>query len=278
VLAIGLVTSVAVGQAPSPAASQTQSPAPAAGRGARGGTAYPTRPSADPALIDRGKQIFGVNCSFCHGPDARGGEGGPNLLRSEVVLDDQNGEAIAVVVENGRPDRGMPRFDISISDLQAVAAFLHSFPLRGSGIVPTSEVVVGDAKAGEAYFNGPGKCGSCHSVSGDLAGIGSKYDPRTLETRIVMPGRGRGPSPAQLPPTTVKVTLPSGDVVEGSLNRMDDFAVSLTDAQGNRRTFARNGDSPNVRVNDPLQAHKAMWQVMNDDNIHDLTAYLASLK
>jgi mono/diheme cytochrome c family protein len=276
---LGLVISFSGARSLDAARQQAQSSAtPAPARGGRGGSAYPTHRSDDPAAIDRGKQIFEVNCSFCHGPDARGGEGGPNLLRSQTVLDDQNGEAIAVVVQNGRPDRGMPKFDISASDLQTVAAFLHSFPLRGSGIVPASAVVVGDAKAGEAYFKGPGKCASCHSVSGDLAGIGSKYDARTLETRVVMPGRGRGPASAQVPSTTVKVTLPSGEVVEGSLNRMDDFAVSLTDAKGNRRTFARNGDSPNVRVNDPLQAHKAMWQLINDDNIHDLTAYLATLK
>jgi cytochrome c oxidase cbb3-type subunit III len=159
-----------------------------------------------------------------------------------------------------------------------MAAFIHSFPLRGSGVVPQSDVVVGDAKAGEAYFNGAGKCVSCHSVIRDLAGIGAKYDARTLETRIVMPGRGRGPAPAQLSPTTVKVTLASGQVVEGNLNRIDDFSVSLNDSRGNRRTFARSGDAPKVEVIDPLQGHKAMWQVIEDDEIHNLTAYLATLR
>jgi cytochrome c oxidase cbb3-type subunit III len=259
-------------------AQSSTAPAPAPARGGRGGSAYPTRPTADSAIVDRGRQLFGVNCSFCHGPDARGGEGGPNLLRSEVVLDDQEGEAIAVVVQNGRPDRGMPKFDLGKSDVQAIATFLHSFPLRGSGIVPAADVLVGDPNAGEAYFNGAGKCGSCHSVTGDLAGVGTKYDPRTLETRIMMPGRGRGPSPATLPPTTVRVTLPSGNVLEGTLNRIDDFSISLTDANGDRRTFARNGASPRVAVKDPLQAHKALWQVISDDDIHNLTAYLASLK
>jgi cytochrome c oxidase cbb3-type subunit 3 len=263
----------------SPQQAPPSTPAANVGRGGRGPTsAYPVRQPADPATVDRGKQLFGVNCSFCHGPDARGGEGGPNLLRSQVALDDQNGEAIAVVVQNGRADRGMPKFDMSLADVQAIAAFIHSFPLRGSGVVPQSAVVVGDPKAGEAFFNGPGKCASCHSVTGDLAGIGAKYDARTLETRIMMPGRGRGATPAQLPPTTVKVTSPAGQVVEGTLNRIDDFAVSLTDAQGNRHTFSRNGDSPKVQVNDPLQAHKAIWQVINDDEIHNLTAYLAAAK
>ena len=191
VLAIGLVSSIAIGQGAA-VVPPGQAPA-AAGRGARGATsAYPTHPPADPAKVDRGKQLFGVNCSFCHGPDARGGEGGPNLLRSQIVLDDQNGEGIAVVVQNGRPDRGMPKFDMSLTDVQAIAAFIHNFPLRGTGVVPQSAVIVGDARTGGIFFNGAGKCVSCHSIAGDLAGIGGKYDARTLETRIMMPGRGRG--------------------------------------------------------------------------------------
>jgi mono/diheme cytochrome c family protein len=279
VLVLGFVISFSGASGLDAARQQARSSAaPAPARGGRGGSAYPAHSPADPATVDRGKQIFEVNCSFCHGPDARGGEGGPNLLRSEIVLDDQDGEAIAVVVQNGRPDRGMPKFDLGKADVQAIAAFLHSFPLRGSGIVPTPDVLVGDPKAGETYFNGAGKCGSCHSVTGDLAGIGTKYDPRTLETRIMMPGRGRGPSPANLPPTTVRVALPSGNVFEGTLNRIDDFSISLTDANGDRRTFARSGDSPRVDVKDPLQAHKALWSTIGDDDVHNLTAYLASLK
>jgi hypothetical protein len=172
----------------------------------------------------------------------------------------------------------MPKFDLSKEDVHAIAAFIHSFPLRGSDIVPAVDVLIGDPKAGEAYFNGAGKCGSCHSVTGDLAGIGTKYDARTLETRVMMPGRGRGPSPVTLPPTTVRVTLPSGNVFEGTLNRIDDFSISLTDANGDRRTFARNGASPRVEVKDPLQTHKALWSTIGDDDIHNLTAYLASLK
>ncbi|HTZ75840.1 MAG TPA: c-type cytochrome [Candidatus Aquilonibacter sp.] len=279
VLVVVFVTALSAAQGPVLARQQSQpSTPPASARGGRSGSAYPTHAPADSALVERGKQLFGVNCSFCHGPDARGGEGGPNLLRSEVVLDDQNGEGIAVVVQSGRPDRGMPKFDLNMADVEAIAAFIHSFPLRGSEVVPASAVLVGDPKAGEAYFNGYGRCTTCHSVTGDLAGIGARYDARTLETRIVMPGRGRGPAPTALPPTTARVTLPSGQIVEGTLNRIDDFSVSLTDANGDRRTFVRNGASPKVEMKDPLQAHKALWPTITDDEIHDLTAYLASLK
>jgi mono/diheme cytochrome c family protein len=222
-----------------------------------------------------------VNCSFCHGSDARGGEGGPNLLRSSLVMNDQNGEAIAVVVQNGRPDRGMPKFDMSTQNVSDIAAFIHSFRVAGydaSRDIPPN-IVVGDAKAGEAFFNGAGKCGTCHSVTGDLAGIGAKYEPKVLQNAMVAGGvSGRGAAPANAPPTTVKVTLPTGEVVEGKLDRVDDFDVSLVEANGAHRTFRRNGDVPKVEIKNPLQAHLTMLSTFTDDQIHNLTAYLVTLK
>ena len=80
--------------------------APGGARGGGGFVAYPQRPIADPEAVARGKVMFDVNCSFCHGADARGGDDGPNLLRSELVLEDQKGENIGPVLLNGR-DRGI---------------------------------------------------------------------------------------------------------------------------------------------------------------------------
>jgi mono/diheme cytochrome c family protein len=257
-------------------------PAPPAGRGR--GSAYPTRPAADSALVTRGQQIFGVNCAFCHGSDARGGEGGPNLIRSQIVMDDRNGESIGQVVQNGRPDRGMPKFEFTNEDVSAIAAFIHSFHVAaGPDVVPSSSIVVGDAKAGQAYFDGAGKCSTCHSITGDLAGVGSKYDPRILQNRIVYPGPGRGfgapaATTAPPPPITVAVTLSSGQKIEGKLDRIDDFVVSLTDSSGQHFAFDRNGDAPKVEIHNPLQAHRDLLPVITDDQIHNLTAYLMTLK
>jgi cytochrome c oxidase cbb3-type subunit III len=268
-----------------PAAPNGAAPA-GRGRGGRGGggrTAYPVRQPADPALVQRGQQIFSVNCSFCHGTDARGGEGGPNLIRSELVLDDNNGELIATVVQNGRPGTAMPKFDLSMQDISAIAAFIHSFPVGGrAAITGTVDPLVGDAKAGEAYFNGPGKCSTCHSVTGDLAGIGDKLsDPRVLQGAILAGqagGRGAAAEDDLAIQKTVTVTLPSGKVAQGKLDRIDDFLVSLTDADGNHLTFARNGDEPKVVVKNPLQPHLDMLSTWKDDDIHNLTAYLVTLK
>ena len=155
------------------------------------------------------------------------------------------------------------------------------YTLRGGPDLEIKNVLTGDAKAGEAYFNGAGKCNTCHSPTRDLAGIGKKYDPPTLQTRFLFPrtvafGRaGSGTSKAK--PVTVTVTLSSGDVVEGVLDKLDDFNVSLRDAQGDYRSFAI---TPAVKVvkHDPYQAHVELLDQYTDKNMHDIVAYLETLK
>jgi cytochrome c oxidase cbb3-type subunit 3 len=138
---------------------------------------------------------------------------------------------------------------------------------------------VGDAAAGETYFKA--KCATCHSVTGDLKGIGGKFaEPRDLQQMFVMPGgggRGRG-APANVPPTTVTVTPSSGQKAEGRLVRVDDFIVTLADADGTQHTFRREGDKPKVEIHDPLKPHKDLLRVYSDRDIHNVTAYLVTVK
>ncbi len=282
------------------AVSQTPTPAPAGGRGqgGRGGAPgaaggggggfqrapdYPVRPAADPAVVDRGKAIYGVSCAFCHGAEARGGEGGPSLIRSQLVLNDKNGELITPVVQNGRPENGMPRLDLTAAQVSDIAAFLHNFKVGGYDISrqrPPS-ILVGDAKAGEAYFKS--KCAACHSIDGDLKGFAAKFtEPRIMQQTWLMPsGGGRGGPAAgvtKVPPTTVTVTLASGQKVEGKLVRIDDFIVTLSDSDDLQRTFRRAGDVPKVEIHDPLQPHRDLLRGYADKDIHNVTAYLESLK
>jgi mono/diheme cytochrome c family protein len=196
-------------------------------------------------------------------------------------MDDKDGENIATVVQNGRPGTAMPKFDLSMQDISSIAAFIHSFPVGGrAAITGTVDPLVGDAKAGEAYFDGAGKCTTCHSVTGDLAGISSKYpDPRALQGAILAGQGGRGvtpPDPAAA--KTVTVTLASGKTEQGTLVELDDFIVAFTDADGNRVSIKREGDVPKVVVKNPLQPHLNMLSKYNDDDIHNLTAYLVTLK
>jgi cytochrome c oxidase cbb3-type subunit III len=243
---------------------------------------YPLRPPGDPAAIERGRALYSVNCTFCHGADTRGGDGGPSLLRAATVLDDQRGELIAPVVKNGRADRGMPKFSFTDDQIQDVVAFIHSFTAAGydeSRMKPPS-ILVGDAKAGAAYFGA--KCASCHSATGDLRGFAAKFtDDKLLQQTWLMPGSGpRGAAAPRLnvPRTAVTVTLPSGEKIDGVLDRLNDFVVSLTQSDGTHRSFRVSGETPKIEIHDPLQPHKDLLRAYSDSDIHNVTAYLATLK
>lgn len=239
---------------------------------------YPERPPADPAVVQQGKNAFGVRCAFCHGSDARGGEGGPNLLRSELVLTDRNGELIKPVVLHGRVELGMPRFELSDDQLNQIVAFIHSFPVSGNDRRASTIVIPsGDPKAGEVAF--AKTCASCHSITGDLKAIGTKVkDRKMLQQTWLMPGL-RGGSPDIKPgPKRVVVTSAQGKKLEGALVRIDDFHVTLRLENGQTETVARNGAVPTVQVLDPLAAHQKLLPGYTDKTIHDITAYLETLK
>jgi cytochrome c oxidase cbb3-type subunit 3 len=249
------------------------------------------RPPGDPALIERGGSIYGVYCRACHGPDLRGGDlGGPNLLRSPLVLNDQAGEIIGPVIRDGRvPPAGgtpMPPMPMADADVRAVAEYIHNVvrsaqpqgaPPRGAPV--ELNLLVGNARAGERYF--AGACASCHSTSGDLAGIGTRLtDIEQLQNSWVA-GRRLGsasPDPARRVPR-VTVRFADGRSESGSLLRLDDFVVSYTTAEGQYRShMRRSAGLASVQVDDPLLRHRQLWTVLSDKDMHDVTAYLASIK
>lgn len=280
IMATSIVAAQGRGAAPPAGAPQTPPGRPAT---------YPAqqRKLADQAVLDRGRTLYTINCQACHGPDARGGDqGGPNLLRSQLLLNDQHGELVLPVVRGGGP-KMPPMPNIADADVTAIAEFLHYLAAtRGRGGSTPLNVLVGDAPAGQAAFTS--MCASCHSATGDLKGIGARItDPMTLQNFWIAGGRstGRGggaggPAPVAMTPkpTTVTVTLPSGHKAEGTLARIDDFLVSLIDAGGYTRTFVRNGDVPKVEVHDPLEPHNQLLPKYTDKQIHDITAYLVTIK
>jgi mono/diheme cytochrome c family protein len=230
--------------------------------------------------LEAGKRVYTANCAFCHGGNAKGGESGPSLLGSLIVLHDENGDGIHAFIHHGRPDKGMPAFNLPEDQVKDLAAFLHD-GVRAAAERSTYKIlniVVGDPKAGEAYFNGAGKCNTCHSVTGDLAHIGANIDPVDLQQKIVMPREGRG---AAAPGTAikVKVTQSNGEATQGDLRHIDDFSVTLVGKDGNAITYPReNEESPKVELTDPLKGHTELLSRYTDSDIHNLTAYLLTLK
>jgi cytochrome c oxidase cbb3-type subunit 3 len=190
---------------------------------------------------------------------------------------------ILPIIQGSRQSQGMPAIDMSREDGLAVAAYVRSVvaTIGKQGMPPSvgreaPSVLGGDARAGQAYFDA--KCVGCHSPTGDLKGIATRIaDPKALQNRWVAGGGGRrGGSSAH--PVTVTVAQASGEKIDGRLMRIDDFLVTIAAADGTIHTFRRVGDVPKVEVHDPLKAHRDMLSEYTDQQMHDVTAYLVTLK
>lgn len=223
------------------------------------------------ANVAAGKAQFQQTCGFCHGPDARGASG-PDLIRSSLVSHDVDGNLIGPVVRNGRPDKGMPAFQLSDQQIRDIALFLHSEAKEASSVAqripseyPLQKLLIGDASAGKAYFDA--HCASCHSRSGDLAHIALKYKPFDLQTRIAFPA---GAKP------TLTVRDKAGNTFRGEQVYADEFLVTLRDSHGWLHTWPRK--EVHLEVNDPLAQHVLLLKKYTDKNIHDLFAYLETFK
>jgi mono/diheme cytochrome c family protein len=240
------------------------------------------KPVVDAAKAAAGKQTFVQNCAFCHGLDASGGERGGDLIRSLVVARDRHGEEIGKILATGIPAKGMPPFTLSPAQVEEISNFLHQrVAEKASRNAKPVNIVIGDPAAGEAYFNGAGGCRECHSSTGDLAHVATRYAPQDLQLRMLFPprpgGRGESAGGREPAPTEVAVTLPGGEQVRGVLVRIDDFTVALRDASGSYHSWNRTGDLK-VDVKDPRAAHYALLDKYTDRDIQNLVAYLETLK
>ncbi len=255
--------------------AQTPSNRPPAG-GVEQNPAAPRTYSPD--RVQEGSALFRKDCSFCHGRDAGGGESGPDLTRSKLVTADVDGDKIGPVVRNGRPDKGMPPFDRSDQQITSLAAFIHTQQNdalangggRGSGGrkgVDSSDLQTGNAEAGKQYFEGAGGCAACHSPTGDLAGVGSRYTGLELEEQMLYPRHAK---------SKVSVTLASGQTIIGELAYLDEFTIGLVDSTGTYRSWQTR--DVQYKVDGALNAHVELFPKYTDADIHNLMAYLQKLR
>jgi mono/diheme cytochrome c family protein len=293
---VAALAGCAIAQAPAGGrASQAPAPAPG-GRGRvapQGGGLLAQAGSADKHIIDpagaqRGQKVYAAECITCHGASARGAQNGPDLVRSVAVLHDRYGDQIGAVLKKGHPAQTRKPAVYTDAEISDLADFLHlkvADTMRTSPLFHAQNVLTGDAKAGEAYFNGGGKCSQCHSATGDLKGVGAKYDPVDMQQKFLFPkpafgrgGRGGGGASAgAAKPVMVTVTPPSGPSITGTLDKLDDFNVSLRDKDGEYHGFTRTPQTK-VTVDDPYKAHVELLERITDKNMHDVTAYLETLK
>jgi len=239
------------------------------------GQAGPTRPDVDSAAAARGKRVYLQFCVNCHGSQAKGTEDGPDLIRSVVVLHDKSGSELTPALKRLANHKG----DLMQAELRDLSQFLKQRveeTVKDRNATRPPNVLTGNAAAGKTYFEGAGKCAACHSPSGDFAGITKRYDPLTLQQRVLFPrGGGRGTPPVR--PTQVTVTPPSGPPVSGNLDRIDDFNVSLRDSAGEYHSWSRT-QALKVELRDPYAAHNQLLDQYTDADIHNLVAYLETLK
>jgi cytochrome c oxidase cbb3-type subunit 3 len=220
-----------------------------------------------------GESLFVQNCAFCHGRDAGGGEEGPDLTRSKLVAEDVAGDKIGVVVLNGRAEKGMPAFKLSEQEVKDLAAYVHAekkiaeSQKGGRRGVEAADLQTGNAEAGKKYFNGAGKCASCHSPSGDLAGVASRLEGLKLEERLMYP---RGAV------AKIVVTLPSGEKLSGKLAYQDEFHIGMRDTNGWYHSWPTN--AVKFTIDAPADAHAELLAQYTDDDIHNLMAYLQTLR
>jgi mono/diheme cytochrome c family protein len=271
----------------SPAFGQGRAGQPAPPIGPRPFVGPPDRPPVDPAAADRGRTLYAAECVTCHGPSARGTDNAPSLVRSLVVLNDRLGTLLGPFMKKGHPmQSGKPSAGLTDAQVLELTHFLRqriNDTLRGSDVFDVGNIVTGDPKAGEAYFNGEGKCTACHSPTGDMAAIATRIPaPVDVQQRMLFPGGGRGgrgggragPSRTAI---TVTVTPASGAALSGALLEEDDFHVTLRDSAGTVRVV-RKAAGMKVETVDPLRAHRELLDHITDKNIHDVVAYLETLK
>jgi len=238
----------------------------------------PVRPPApvwNTAAVENGKTQFKSSCGFCHGDDATGNRG-PDLIRSALLSHDVNGDLITPVVKNGRMDKEMPAFPtLSDAVIADMVVFLHKQAydaLHSAGVpndYPLAKLLTGNAADGQAYFNGAGGCSGCHSPTGDLAGVAQRFGPVALQQRFLYPGAG-----ARI---TATVTLPDGKQIEGRVVHHDEFEIAITGPDGWYHGWQVN-EVKSVVIHDPLTAHRALMEKYTDKDIHNLFAYLVTLK
>ena len=220
-----------------------------------------------------GQTRFGDECGFCHGRDAAGGESAPDLTRSTLVAEDLRGDKIGPLLRTGRVDKGMPSFDLNDAELSAIVAFIHDQKTKGEAAgggrrnVDVSDLETGNAEAGQKYFNGAGNCSKCHSPSGNLAGVGTRFRGLPLLQRMLYPAGVR---------SKVTVTLPSGETVTGTVSSRDEFTISVTDTAGAARTWPVN--EVKFTIDEGMTAHFEQLGKYSDDDMHNVYAYLQTLR
>jgi mono/diheme cytochrome c family protein len=226
------------------------------------------RQKVDPAAAKRGNAVYTQYCINCHGAKARGTETGPDLIRSALILRDRSGSELGPALKRLTGHNAALTSDQVIDLTHFLKQQLEATARNRNPAAPPN-VLTGDAQMGRAYFEGAGGCAKCHSPTGDLAGVGRRYEPMDLQQRFLFPRSNK--------PVLATVTPASGPAVTGEVVKIDDFDISLTDSSGQYRAWTR-GANLHVEIDDPLRQHHEILDRLTDQDIHNVVRYLETLK
>ncbi|HEV2134112.1 MAG TPA: c-type cytochrome [Terracidiphilus sp.] len=230
-------------------------------------------PPPDKAAAALGAPLFQRDCAFCHGPLGRGATA-PSLITSDVVLDDNHGEHLLPFLKKGIPAKGMPAFPtISDDQLTDIAEFLHLQveDVANRGAYHVLNILVGNADQGHAYV--AAHCVSCHNIASFSHFADRFRSPDQLQREWVWPSRSKDPALA----ITARVTLPKGGAIAGRVTQLSDFRITLVDSKGVTHAIDRTRGA-HIEIEDPLAAHQSMIMTLTNSAMHDVTAYLETLR
>jgi PQQ-dependent dehydrogenase (methanol/ethanol family) len=225
-------------------------------------------PAGSPQPIDAAK-IFATRCAVCHGADARGGEYGPRLAGNSQ-LRERSIAWFRDVIHNGIPSGGMPPFDLTAGELDAVAALVHSLNLPAA-----EDSVPGDRAKGEQYFFGTGQCAACHMVYGkgtavgpDLSNAGREMTVAEIRASLLKPSARIAPGYEM-----VTVRLRNGGELRGFARSRSNFEIALQDMNGQFHLLQQSEISAvSEDTRSPMPAVNASPQ-----ELQNLIAYLSGL-
>lgn len=222
----------------------------------------------DKVAAGRAAPLYRKNCAFCHGQRARGATG-PSLITSDLVLADDHGEHLVPFLKKGRPEKGMPAFaTMSARQLTDLAELLHLRveDVANRGAYHVRNILVGNPAKGEAYVKD--HCMSCHTGATFEHIAGRFRSPEQLQRGWIWPVRDAN--------ITARVNTPEG-TISGRVTQLSDFRIMLVDNSGRTHAIDR-GAGVVVQMNDPLAAHQQMVTTLANDDMHNVTAYLETLK
>jgi len=224
-----------------------------------------TQHSANQARA-RGTAIYTKNCATCHGGNGFESRA-PDLRFTPVLEHDVKGNLLGPVVRAGRPALGMPAFsNLTSSEISDLALYLHSLTENLNARRDLGEnMLTGNAAQGKTFF--AANCSACHSPTGDMAGIGKRYSPVLLQQRFLLPADGVMVS---------AVVMADGQKFEGRVVHDDEFNISIVGRDGWYHSWPR--DTVNVEIQDPLTTHRALLEKYTNQDVHNLLAYLVTLK